>query len=149
MRSKSLLELANLTRRYGGVVAVDNLTMDVETGEICGLLGPNGAGKTTLVNLISGFTTPSNGTIRYGGEDIDRVGQTTRSRMGLVRTFQHARTFATMTVRESLSVAGTVPAGHHRVLGFAWTGVGRQSAEYAARPRRDAGVVQAAGLERR
>jgi len=118
MQSEPLLELHEINRRYGGVVAVKDVTLDLRTGEICGLLGPNGAGKTTLVNLISGFTTPSSGRIRYRGKDIGRVGHTTRSRMGLVRTFQHARSFATMTVRESMSVAGTVPADHHRWFGL-------------------------------
>src|SRR5699024_7262004 len=83
-----LLEAQNLGIRYGGVVAVDDVSLGVRAGEVVGLVGPNGAGKTTLVDLITGAQRADSGTLRIQGDRV-RGGTAKRARMGLARTFQH------------------------------------------------------------
>jgi branched-chain amino acid transport system ATP-binding protein len=102
--STALLRTNSLTRRYGGLVAVLDLNMEVRPGEILGLIGPNGAGKTTTFNLISGFTKPSSGRLEVFGRDCTRAAPTTISRMGLVRTFQHTSYMRSMSVRDNILV---------------------------------------------
>ena len=97
-----LLDLAGVTRRYAGLVAVDAVDMQVRQGGIHALIGPNGAGKTTLFNLISGIAAVSAGTIRLGGVDVTRLGAHRRARLGLARTFQNIRIFGAMTVLENV-----------------------------------------------
>lgn len=107
-----LLEVEGLTRRFGGLTAVDTVSAVVRTGEIVGLIGPNGAGKTTLFNLISGFTPPSAGTVRFGGRDITGLKPHAIARLGLGRTFQNLRIFPNMTVFDNVSVGAIGKAGH-------------------------------------
>jgi ABC-type branched-subunit amino acid transport system ATPase component/branched-subunit amino acid ABC-type transport system permease component len=95
----------SLTKRFGGLVAVDDVTIEVRAGETLGLIGPNGAGKTTLFELIGGFTRPDTGWISYAGEDISQLGPEERAGLGLVRSFQDAALFPTLTVSEVLLVA--------------------------------------------
>jgi len=102
-----LLQTSGLTRRFGGLLAVSDLNLDIRKGEILGLIGPNGAGKSTTFNLISGFMKPSSGTLQVFGKDCTGVNPTTISRMGLVRTFQHGSYMRSMTVRDNLLI-GTV-----------------------------------------
>ena len=83
-----LLELAGVTRRFGGLAAVSGVTLSVAEGEIVGLIGPNGAGKTTLVNVVTGVHPASAGTIRFRGEDITRLKPWQAARRGIARTFQ-------------------------------------------------------------
>ncbi len=99
-----LLRTTQLTRRFGGLVAVSNLTMEVRKGEILGLIGPNGAGKSTTFNLISGFMKPSAGKLEAFGQDCTGWAPTRISRMGLVRTFQHGSYMKTMSVRDNILV---------------------------------------------
>jgi branched-chain amino acid transport system ATP-binding protein len=106
---KVLLRTQGLTRRFGGLVAVSDLTMEVRQGEILGLIGPNGAGKSTTFNLISGFMKPSSGTLEVFGQDCTGLPPVKISRMGLARTFQHGSYMKTMTVRDNILV-GTVHA---------------------------------------
>src|SRR4051812_30497895 len=94
----ALLEIDGLTRRFGGLIAVNNVSLDVEPGEIRGLIGPNGAGKTTLFNLASGALPPSAGRIRLDGRDITGLPMHRLVRAGMVRTFQHAQLFPTFSV---------------------------------------------------
>jgi len=98
----TLLELAGLTRRYAGLVAVDAVDMHVAEGGIHAVIGPNGAGKTTLFNLVSGITPPSSGRILLDGRDITRLPGHRRARLGLARTFQNIRVFGAMTVLENV-----------------------------------------------
>lgn len=100
-----LLEVEGLTKRFGGIVAVDDVSFTLPDGPITGLIGPNGAGKTTLFNLISGFHKPTSGTIRLNGERVDGMPMHEISRRGIARTFQISRPFAEMTVRENLMVS--------------------------------------------
>ena len=96
-----ILEVNSVTRRFGGLTAVDQLSFAVEEGEIRGLIGPNGAGKTTTFNVISGFYAPSDGKVIYAGRDISGMKTSEIARLGLVRTFQGTTLFHEMTCREN------------------------------------------------
>jgi branched-chain amino acid transport system ATP-binding protein len=100
-----LLRVDGLTQRFGGLVAVSDLTFHIRPGEILGLIGPNGAGKTTTFNLLSGFLRPSAGALMFDGEDITGLPPYEISRRGIVRTFQHNSFFREMTVEENIAVA--------------------------------------------
>jgi branched-chain amino acid transport system ATP-binding protein len=100
----ALLELDGLTRHFGGLTAVDEVTTHVGQGELVGLIGPNGAGKTTLFNLISGFTRPSAGAVRFKGEEITGLQPHQVAHRGMSRTFQNLRVFPNMTVFDNISV---------------------------------------------
>jgi branched-chain amino acid transport system ATP-binding protein len=102
--AESLLAVSNLTRRFGGLLAVDGVSIAADEGRITGLIGPNGAGKTTLFGLISGFIPPNEGDIRYEGETITRLPTHERARLGIARTFQIVQPFAGLTVRENIVV---------------------------------------------
>ena len=99
-----LLETENLTKRFGGLTAVDGLTLSVQGGEIRGIIGPNGSGKTTLMNLISGIYKASSGTITLDGERIDQLKPNIRTSRGIIRTFQIPKVFRDMTVMENMLV---------------------------------------------
>lgn len=98
----SLLEIADLNKRFGGLQAVDRCDLSVREGSITGLIGPNGAGKTTLFSIISGFTRADSGQIRFGGQRIDGLGAYEVARRGLRRTFQIPRELKEMSVLENL-----------------------------------------------
>jgi len=105
----SLLEVRDLTMRFGGLVAVDALGFRVEHGTIHGLIGPNGAGKTTTFNMISGFYTPTSGQVLLRGEDVSGLKMHEVARRGVVRTFQHSTLFAELTVMENALVGTHMP----------------------------------------
>jgi len=109
-----LLSVQNATKRYGGVTAVNDITFDVLGGEILGLIGPNGAGKTTLVNLISGVTGMSSGSIMFDGRSLSGFKAYQIGRMGIARTFQVVRPFANLTVLENVAVGAMYGAGGAR-----------------------------------
>jgi branched-chain amino acid transport system ATP-binding protein len=100
----ALLETRNLTRRFGGLTAVDDVTMTVPAGEIRGLIGPNGAGKTTLFNLIAGQLRASTGSILLDGAELTRTRADRRAIAGVRRTFQNVKLFREMTVLENVMV---------------------------------------------
>ena len=100
-----LLAVEGLTKRFGGVAAVDDCTFVVEEGTITALIGPNGSGKTTAFNLITGYLPADAGTVSFGGRPVRRPDPTQLSRAGLARTFQRARVFPELTVQENLAVA--------------------------------------------
>jgi len=102
--SEPLLAVAGLTKRFGGLTAVDQVDFTVERGRLQALIGPNGAGKTTLFNVVSGFVRPDAGRVQFGGRDITGWRPDRTARLGLVRTFQLVRPFAEMTVRENVLV---------------------------------------------
>jgi branched-chain amino acid transport system ATP-binding protein len=99
-----LLEIERLTKRYGGVVANRDVSFAVAPGQIVGVMGPNGAGKTTLFDMITGFTTPDSGRVRFGGEDITGRRPHAISARGLGRTFQRLRPFPDLTFLENVMV---------------------------------------------
>lgn len=99
-----MLAARNLTKRFGGLVAANDVTLDVAPGSITGLIGPNGAGKTTLFALISGFESPTSGTVAFEGADVTALPTHERARRGIARTFQIVQPFAGLTVAENIAV---------------------------------------------
>jgi len=103
--ARPVLEVEHLTKRFGGITAVDDLSFALREGEVLGVIGPNGSGKTTTFDLISGFQLPDGGAVRYQGVDITALPPEERARRKLVRRFQDARLFPSLTVFETLLVA--------------------------------------------
>ena len=113
-----VLELANVTKRFGGLVAVNGVNLKIEKGDLAGLIGPNGAGKTTVFNLLTGVYAPTSGGILFRGVDISGRKPHEIARMGICRTFQNIRLFPDLTVfenvctsaalRDSVGLVGTV-----------------------------------------
>jgi ABC-type branched-subunit amino acid transport system ATPase component/ABC-type branched-subunit amino acid transport system permease subunit len=99
------LTVTDLVVKFGGVVAVDGVSFAIEPGEVVGLIGPNGAGKTTILDVVTGFTTPTSGSVHFGDDTIDRWSVERRARAGIVRSWQAVELFEEMTVRENLLVA--------------------------------------------
>lgn len=108
--TQTALRLEGLTRRFGGVVAVDNVSLSIPKGEIVGLVGPNGAGKTTLVNLVTGFLPKSSGRVVFEEQDISGLPPHRIAQIGVARTFQIVQPFSEMTVLENV-MAGALFAG--------------------------------------
>ncbi len=108
----SLLEVRGLTKRFGGLLAVDDYRLDLPKGEIYGLIGPNGAGKTTVFNLITGYIKPDGGSVRFEGRDITGFPPNRVSELGIARTFQNLRIFRRLTVRENLLI------GRHKSFSY-------------------------------
>jgi len=104
-----VLAIDRVSVRFGGIVALDEASLTVERGRICGLIGPNGAGKTTLFNCITRLCTPDGGTVTYDGRDITAVDPHDVIRLGIARTFQDLGLFASMSVRDNVLVGA-----HHR-----------------------------------
>ena len=100
----SLLNINHVTKRFGGLVAVDDVSFTIEEGEVLGLIGPNGAGKTTLFNSISGTYLPEEGDIQFAGTDIKGMEPHTVCELGLVRTFQIVKPFAALSVVDNVMV---------------------------------------------
>jgi len=100
----ALLEIAGLTRRFGGVTAVDNLALTVEEGALVSVIGPNGAGKTTLFNLVTGLDRPDAGTVRLTGRDITGLPAEKLAPLGFARTFQHGRVFGNLSVLDNVLI---------------------------------------------
>jgi len=99
------LQTRNLVKKFGGFIATNDVSLDIEAGARHALIGPNGAGKTTLINLLTGFLEPTSGQVILKGEDVTRLAQHQRVRRGLARTFQINRLFADLTVLESVTMA--------------------------------------------
>ncbi|WP_420333060.1 ABC transporter ATP-binding protein [Roseibium sp.] len=100
-----MLVLNDISKQFGGVRAVSNVSFEVAAGEVRGLIGPNGAGKTTLINLISGLLTPTSGTMALEGDILDGAGAAARTRKGIARTFQNLRIFENLSVGQNIEVA--------------------------------------------
>lgn len=105
--SETILDIQKLGRRFGGLVAVDDLSFTVGKGEIVSLIGPNGAGKTTVFNVITGIHPASSGTMRFGEHSLDKLAPHQVSRLGVARTFQNMRVFSNLTVIENVMVGFT------------------------------------------
>ena len=113
-----MLELRSVTRRFGGMMAVDGVSLTVARGEIAGLIGPNGAGKTTLFNLVAGSLSPSGGAILLEGQAIESEPAHRRLARGLGRTFQIPRPFPEMSLLENLLVAAPQQTGERLLPNF-------------------------------
>jgi branched-chain amino acid transport system ATP-binding protein len=108
----TLLEVENVTKAFGSLVAVGDVSMRVEEGELRAIIGPNGAGKTTFFNLISGFFPPTRGRIVFAGEDVTRVPAQQRVVRGMGRTFQVTEVFPELPVRDNVRIAVEVASGY-------------------------------------
>jgi branched-chain amino acid transport system ATP-binding protein len=117
----SVLEVAHLSKAFGGVKAVNDVSFALEAGELLALIGPNGAGKSTCFNLVNGQLPPDDGTIRFDGGDITGMKPRAIWRLGVGRTFQITATFASMTVRENVQMA--LLSFHRRLAGL-WRSAG-------------------------
>lgn len=100
----AILEARRITKRFGGLIAVNNVDLTIERGELVGLIGPNGAGKTTLFNCIAGYFNPDEGQITFDGHDVSRLSADRICAIGLVRTFQIVRIITRLTVLENVMV---------------------------------------------
>ena len=107
----NVLEINNVTKRFGNLVAVRDVSLTVAKGELCAIIGPNGAGKTTFFNLISGFFLPTSGTIIFDGRDITKLPTHERVTGGMARTFQITEIFPELTVFENVRIAAEVAGG--------------------------------------
>jgi branched-chain amino acid transport system ATP-binding protein len=116
--SEITLAARNMTRRFGGLIAVNDVSFDVERGEIFGLIGPNGAGKTTLFNLMTGLTPPSSGELSYNGRKITGLAPYQVAELGLARTFQNIRLFGNLSALENVKISQ-----HSRSKAGVWSGV--------------------------
>jgi ABC-type branched-subunit amino acid transport system ATPase component len=105
------LAVGDVSVRFGGLLALDSVDLEVAVGEVHGLIGPNGAGKTTLFNVITGLQRPTQGTVHIGSREVTRKRPHTRSRLGLGRTFQRLELFGTLTARENVQMAAEVQRG--------------------------------------
>jgi branched-chain amino acid transport system ATP-binding protein len=107
----ALLELKNVSRNFGGLAALWNVSFNIYPGDILGLIGPNGAGKTTLVNVVTGVYRPSSGQMMFNGKRIDRLKPYASARMGIARTFQVVQPFPEMTVLDNVAAGALFAAG--------------------------------------
>jgi branched-chain amino acid transport system permease protein len=113
--ARALLSVQNVTRRFGGLVAVNDVSFDVPSGQILALIGPNGAGKSTTFNMITGVLRPSAGTIMFDGKRIDQLPPQAIARLGVARTFQHVKLVPDMSVEENVAL-GAFLRGHSTAL---------------------------------
>jgi len=111
----ALLRLEKVTKRFGGLVAVNEVDLHIEAGESIGIVGPNGSGKTTLYNVISGVYTPEEGRVFFEEQEITFLPPYRRAHLGLGRTFQISRPFGSATVRENVAVGALFGTLHGRI----------------------------------
>ncbi|GKQ51557.1 ABC transporter ATP-binding protein [Bradyrhizobium sp. Ce-3] len=110
--AEALLRVDNLVRRYGGITATDNLSMEVVAGELHAIIGPNGAGKTTLISQLTGQVMPNSGTIRFAGRDVTGLPSYKRSRLGLARSFQITSLLKDFSAIDNVALAAQAHDGH-------------------------------------
>ncbi|MGQ3330126.1 ABC transporter ATP-binding protein [Halorubrum sp. FL23] len=132
----SLLSADALVKEFGGLRAVDGLSVSVDAGELVGVIGPNGAGKSTLFNCISGVVTPDEGVVTYDGTEVTGDPPEALARRGLVRTFQATRELETMTVRDNVRLAAPDQPGEQTVPALVRT-ESMQTVEQSVRTRAD------------
>jgi branched-chain amino acid transport system ATP-binding protein len=143
----ALLQATDLRRRFGGLMAVCDVSIEVRPGEIMGLIGPNGAGKTTFFNLLTGMTRADSGTVVFDGHDVTRAKPEAIARLGLARTFQNIRLFGGLTLMDNVRVAGRVQARHGLLSGLCFTPSSRREDEAVTEKAFD--LLRLVGLEDR
>ncbi len=137
----TVLAVANLSKSFGGVQAVRNVSFEVGAGELLALIGPNGAGKTTCFNMLNGQIRPDSGSVKLGGREIVGLAPRAVWRLGVGRTFQITATFASMTVRENVQMA---LLSHHRRVSSWWPRAGRLYRQEADRLLERVGMAEQA-----
>ncbi len=140
--STPLLDIRNASRRFGGLLAVDDFSGIVRRGERVGLIGPNGAGKTTLFNLITGFTPLSSGTVRFDDAEVSHLKAYEIARLGVARTFQNLRVMPNLSVFDNVSIGALGALGHSPLT--ALLGRRKQADEIS---RRSWQAIERAGLQ--
>ena len=140
--AEPLLHVDGLVRRFGGIVATDNLSLDIARGELHAIIGPNGAGKTTLISQLIGQLRPSAGTIRFAGQDITHLPAWRRSRLGLARSFQITSLLKDFTAADNVALAAQARDGHS----FRFWGNARRESQLRDAAR---SALARVGLERR
>jgi len=141
-----LIAVSNLSKHFGGIHALTDVSLSVMPGEICGVIGPNGAGKSTLFNMIAGGAAPSAGRILFSGRDVTAMPMHQRARTGIVRTYQLAHTFESMSVADNILV-GAERHSHLGILRALTLGSFPSSVETAARERAEAAMRLTGTLE--
>jgi branched-chain amino acid transport system ATP-binding protein len=126
MGAASVLEIKDLTIKFGGLTAIDGLNLKVDEWEIVGLMGPNGAGKTTAFNCITGFYKPTRGRVLFKGQDVTKVAPHKKAAMGIGRTFQNVGMVKSETALENLLTAQHTRSGYTAVQGLVGSSVARQ-----------------------
>lgn len=139
----AILRATEITKRFSGINALDNVSLEVHAGELVALIGPNGAGKTTLFNCLSGLLRPDGGRVVFDGHDLGSMATHHRARLGLARTFQRIELFAGMTVREHLLVAERARTAR----GGLWRDLIGRSAPRPAERERCERVLDLVGLD--
>ncbi len=141
-RTAPLLRVENLVRRFGGILATDNLSLDVTPGELHAIIGPNGAGKTTLISQLTGQVMPNSGAIHFAGREVTHLPSYKRSRFGLARSFQITSLLPDFTACDNVALAAQAHDGHS----FRFWGAARKE-----KPLRDAAhaALKRVGLEKR
>jgi branched-chain amino acid transport system ATP-binding protein len=140
--AEPLLRVEKLVRRFGGIVATDNLSLDVARGELHAIIGPNGAGKTTLISQLTGQLAPDSGSIHFAGRDITRLPAYRRSALGLARSFQITSLLSDFTAADNVALAAQAHDGHS----FYFWGDARKEKQLREAAR---SALARVGLERR
>jgi len=139
----ALLEATNISKRFGGIVALDSISLSVQGAEAVGLVGPNGAGKTTLFNCLLGMLKPDSGRVTFDGRDLSDLPIYRRARLGIGRTFQRIEVFAEMTPRQHFLVAERARLGN----GALWKDLLNQSKPTEEENRRADYIIALLGLQ--
>ncbi|TCJ35752.1 ABC transporter ATP-binding protein [Parafrankia sp. BMG5.11] len=139
------LEVRHVTKRYGGLTAISDVSLRVDPGEVCGFIGPNGAGKTTLFDIISGLTPPTSGAVFLDGVDVTRQLPERRARSGVRRTFQRAQLYSRLSVEDNVLTAMEWRGGGGGLLADLFAAPGRRRRE-AERREHALSVLAACGL---
>ena len=140
-----LLSVQSLSKSFGGLAALRDVSFEVRSGEVCGVIGPNGAGKSTLFDLISGAATPSAGAVMFRGQSINGLTMYQRARRGIIRTFQLANTFNSLTVEDNILIG----AEDHRHLNLfqAATHLGSYRANLTTARKRARDIMDVVGID--